>query len=193
MKRIICLGLLLLVGMAVGCVPEFVNPLPLSPNLKSDGALAGDWIGTEVNQGKTNEIRLFVLARSSGWMDFLYVTRNDAADPVNVLQLEGYVTDIEKNKFLSLRGVEEGKESATNKTWLIAGYTVSSKNLDISLFSQAKVKALVEDGTLKGINTDSDSVKVTSSSDELVAAITNKGLKAFVDEESIMRFSKSKK
>lgn len=195
--RIVCAMLAL---VTCGCVPEFENPLPPPADLKSDAKLIGNWV-CAMDTNETSQLSVF--ARPSGWMDFVYVTqyltRGDKR--ADVMAYEGYATQIGKNKFLSLRArvLDSDKSEGTNGTYVLAYYNAGRSRLDLSFFSQSKVKALMQSGELEGKivkGAYTADVTVTAASSNLLSLISAKGVDAFVDNDdgSIkFKFSRAKK
>ncbi|MEI6808956.1 MAG: hypothetical protein WCN95_09540 [bacterium] len=179
----------------MGCVPDFENPLPPPANLKSDDKMVGNWV---CDMSTNEKVQLSIFARQSGWMDFVYVHHDDHR-PAEVALLEGYVTAVGKNKFLNLRGRElnDQANSNTNRPWMLALYVAGLNSLEIRLFSDSKVKTLIESKELqgsvsKGENT--EQIKVTTPSTNLLSLITEKGPGAFIDNDSIThQFKRAKK
>lgn len=179
-----CVGFALLVAAVTGCVPGFENPLPLSPDARADAAITGSWKAKDWEEG--TEMYLVVLPRKTAWMDFVLVS-GKGDNSANVSRFEGYATRLGKDKFLSLREVDAEGNAPTNAIYVLAYYAVSRRDLTITMFSPPKVKALIEDGTLSGtIGEGFSDDKVSSASEAVAAAITNKGLKAFVDDKSVV-------
>jgi hypothetical protein len=196
------LSLLLLIFLA-SCYPQFKNPIPPPPEQKADHQILGTWVGT--NESGSKE-QLSIFQRSSGWIDVVYINDIDSReskDGINVVVFEGYSTFVNKQKFLCLRFREkdwEGRDrEAEDFYFLIVNYdTPSDDELIIKLLSLQKVKELIKEGKLKGEVVKrgrySDKVTVTSSSDELIEAISREGVGAFIeqDEDDILVFSRGK-
>ncbi|MHC4704534.1 MAG: hypothetical protein ACYTFQ_28635, partial [Planctomycetota bacterium] len=116
---------------------------------------------------------------------------------------EGYNTSVDKQKFLCLRlrkrDFSESDRQAEEFHFYIVNYeTQKNAKLIMKHFSIKKVKELIEKGKLKGDVVKGryvDKVTVTSSSDDLIEAISREGVGAFIeqDEDDILVFSRSKR
>ncbi|MHC4121113.1 MAG: hypothetical protein ACYSWO_26805 [Planctomycetota bacterium] len=196
------LSLLLLICLT-SCYPEFKNPIPPPPELRADSQILGTWITTTESDSKE---QLSIFQRSSGWIDVVYINDIDSKeskDGINVVVFEGYNTSVDKQKFLCLRlrkrDFSESDRQAEEFHFYIVNYeTQKNAKLIMKHFSIKKVKELIEKGKLKGDVVKGryvDKVTVTSSSDDLIEAISREGVGAFIeqDEDDILVFSRSKR
>ncbi|MHC4172832.1 MAG: hypothetical protein ACYST5_07820, partial [Planctomycetota bacterium] len=125
-----------------------------------------------------------------------------SADGINLLVLEGYSTFVNKQQFLCLRGRKKDynhsdKEVGESHFYIINYETPSRDELIIKHFSTQKAEELIKEGKLKGevVKEDMskgqpvDKVSVTSSSDELIEAISREGVGAFIwqDPNDVLR------
>jgi hypothetical protein len=185
------------------CYPEFKNPIPPPPELRADSQILGTWITTTESDSKE---QLSIFQRSSGWIDVVYINDIDSKeskDGINVVVFEGYNTSVDKQKFLCLRlrkrDFSESDRQAEEFHFYIVNYeTQKNAKLIMKHFSIKKVKELIEKGKLKGDVVKGryvDKVTVTSSSDDLIEAISREGVGAFIeqDEDDILVFSRSKR
>jgi len=213
-RRSLYLMFSLVLFVALGsCCPIFKNPIPPPPELKADQQILGTWVRTaKVGQYESeSKEQLCIFPRGSGWIDVVYIydiDREEPGDGINVLIFEGYSTSVNKQKFLCLRFRKKDFNwfqkaySRSDKEiggvpfaagWIIVNYETSSKgDLVIKCFSIPKVEELIENGKLKGevVKEDFfkvqpfDQVLVTSSSDELIEAISREGVGAFIWQDA---------
>ncbi|NOR67154.1 MAG: hypothetical protein GQ528_07345 [Woeseiaceae bacterium] len=195
--------LCLLLSISLGsCYPEFKNPIPPPPELKADRQILGTWVGAEYSGSKE---QLSIFERSSGWIDVVYINDIDSKESqkgINVIVFEGYSTSVNEQKFLCLRfrerDFDDSHEEVGKFLFYILNYeTPSNDELIIKHFSLQKVKELIKEGKLKGDVVKRrgryfDEITVTSSSDELIEAISKEGVEAFIeqDEDDILVFSR---
>lgn len=192
----------LLVGgllvLAAGCIPEFTNPLPPPDKLEPDRDLLGGWTQTE-KSGTENQVLFY--SRPTGWIDVLYLMDVNSGSKDSGLDwavYEGYSSALKGEKFLSLRAREKDYADRRDRpeafTYMLALYRVVSNDyLEITLFSEQKVRELVEAGALAGgvgTNRNADTVKVTASSDALKKAVEERPLGDFVDPSDVMKFER---
>jgi len=199
------LCLILIISLA-SCYPEFKNPIPPPPKQKADHQILGTWVRTTKS---TSKEQLSIFQRSSGWIDVVYIQHidsNESEDGINVAVLEGYTTFVNKQKFLCLRFRKKDHyyidmEGFGGFLFYIFNYETTSEKdeLIIKPFSLQKVKELIKEDKLNGEMVKRgkylDEVLVTSSSDELIEAISKEGVGAFIgqDEEDILVFKKQGK
>jgi len=194
------LSLLLLISLA-SCLPEFKHPIPPPPELKADQQILGTWVRT-TKKGSKEQLSIF--PRSSGWTDVVYISGIDSKesqDGINVAVFEGYSASVNKQRFLCFRlrekDVHEAEKEIGGFGYRIANYeTPGNGTLIVKLFSMEKAKELVKEGKLKGEIVKQgqyfDKVTITSSSEELVEAVSREGLGAFVEpgEDDVLVFSR---
>ena len=193
------LSLLLFISLA-SCYPEFKNPITPPLELKADPQILGTWVRMyKVDQSEYKE-QLSIFSRSNGWIDAVWIydiDKKESTDGVSLLVLEGYSVSVNKQRFLCLRvrkrdfnwtgqknpswTDEEAGGLRFTKNWIIANYeTPNNDELVIKPFSTQRVEELIEKGKLKAevVKEDFfklqffDQVLVTSSSDELIEAIS---------------------
>lgn len=171
--------------VSTSCIPEFENPLPHSKDTKPDRAILGTW---ETLPGKEH-FQVSFFAKKSGEMYIVWIDLEDIeGGPPGIAILVGLTTSINNDKFLTLRFIKKvGQDSVDERQktmFMIAHYNISGKGiLSINMFSQGAIKRMIEEGKLKGRIEKGeyvDKVLVTSSSDELVAAIQKYGVEAFI-------------
>jgi len=197
--------LLLFISLA-SCYPEFKNPIPPPPELKADHKILGTWARTYKADQHEYKEQVSIFQRRSGWIDAVWIydiDREEPADGINVLILEGYSTSVNKENFLCLRFREKDWKGRDKKVagesfiayWIIVNYETSSNgDLVIKCFSIPKVEELIEKGKLKGEvvkgklfkeqGLSLDKVTVTSSSDELVEVISKEGAGGFIWQDA---------
>jgi hypothetical protein len=177
-----------------GCFPTFENALPVPQGLRVDEEILGAWICPE-KPGK-GEV-LLVFPRSNGWVNIYYFEYDAGSQRGGSFSLacEGYTVDVKKERFLCYRYLKEPSwdgqgEKPKREPFRIARYAINAKgNLEVDLFSRNAVKELVEKGTLKGTVTvrqrkfdnPEPEVHVTSSSEELLKALTELGPSRFIN------------
>ena len=189
------------------CYPGFQHPIPAPDKLKPDSKILGVWFRTVAVGGE----QLSIFPRENGWVDIVYVYGINSKfykDGINLLAFEGYSTSVKEHKFLCLRPRKKdllamGREvdKFDEFGFYILNYDLSKKgNLIMKHFSIEKVENLINSGELSGrvSKTDlaegrlTDEVVVTASSEDLVTVISDKGIKAFVEEtgQGMMIFSR---
>jgi hypothetical protein len=187
------LALLALSLLSTSCVPAFKNPLPAPKEMKPDAALLGSWESVPKKGEGKSQVSFF--GRKSGWIDIVFindVNGTSSTDGVNISIYEAYTATIGKNTFLCLRGRKKDypeQKDDLESGYLIAHYLVSKKgDLSVNLFDKDAIKKMIANGVLKGEHT--HKVTVEASSDELVSAITEKGLEAFISADEVLTFKR---
>lgn len=181
--------------VSTSCIPEFENPLPHPKETTPDRAILGTW---ETLPGK-EPFQVSFFANKSGGMYIVWIDlEKDLVSPPGIAILEGLTTSINNDKFLTLRFIKKVSQDSVDdqqKTmFMIAHYNISGEGiLSINMFSQGAIKRMIEEGKLKGRIEKGkyvDKVLVTSSSDELVAAILKYGVEAFIFEGEVLKFQR---
>ena len=171
--------------VSTSCFPEFENPLPRSKDMPPDRAILGTW---ETLPGKQH-FQVSFFAKESGEMYIVWIDLEDVEVlPPGIAIARGYTTSINKDNLLCLRIIKKVNQDAVDEQekpmFMIVNYNISNKGiLSINMFSQIAIKRMIEEGKLKGQIKKGeffDKVLVTSSSDELVAAILKDGLESFI-------------
>ena len=204
-KLIFLLSLSFSTVIITSCYPEFMHPIPPPKQLNPDSKILGLWFRTTENDKQ----QLSIFPRKNGWVDIVYVydiNSKTSEDGINILVFEGYTTFVEEKKFLCFRPRSKDYNKLYNKvrekfSFIIVNYYVSDEgNLIVKHLSTDKIINLVNNGQLKGQvykknpneGRFNDSVKVESSSDDLLKVICKKGTCAFLDEseQDTMLFSR---
>ena len=180
--------------VSTSCFPEFENPLPRSKDMTPDRAILGTW---ETMPGKEH-FQVSFFEKSSGEMYIVWLNLEIEHTPPGVAVFQAYSTSVNKNKFLCLRIIKRINQDSIDKQekpmFLIARYEISSKGiLSVNMSSQSAIKRMIEKNELKGRIENRkyiDKVIVTSSSDELVAAILKNGIGSIISEDDIMKFQR---
>jgi hypothetical protein len=187
---------LLVCLLLASCLPGFKNPIPPPLELKADPQILGTWVSA-TSEGSKQQLSIF--ERSSGWIDVVFIYQIDSrlsTDGISVLILEGYSTSIDEQQFLCLRGrakdhTHDGKETVEQGFWIFSYETPKKDGLIVMPFVIPRIEELIKKGKLKGQITPADllhgrpfdTVVVTSSSAELVEALTKEGIGAFIEQD----------
>ena len=179
--------------LVVSCVAEFRHPLPPPDPFRPDPQLLGSWAPAEATEG---ELILFQ-ARASGWMDVVYLSNIGDVEGLDVEAYEAYSTSVGKDSFLCLRPrptrrveMKTGDEAGD---YLLAHYRIRGKRMSLWLFSQPKIEALVQAGTLAGTVHDDGAVTVDTAADQLAALVAELGVDAFIDRDDIAELVRVKR
>lgn len=176
--------------LLVGCYVEFENPLPPAADLKADRELVGSWT---VNR-PDGEAYLHVYARSNGWIDLFFITR-ESEDRMDVVQREGYTARVGDTRVLCVSPGPQKGEGREKEGWMLFPYEIGPDgSLRIWDLEVPAFEKLVESRQLTGEVTGSKrtrGVKVRSSSDELQAFFSKHGIKPFAGEDPWMVFGKT--
>ena len=172
---------------SASCIPEFKNPLPVPKEMKSDRKILGTW--ESVPEENKSQVSFF--SKKEGGMYIVFINDTDGDEPPDVSVMQGYTTNLNKNKFLCLWFIKKAHQNAEDEKeepmCRIAHYHISSEGiLSINMFSQYSIKRMIEKGKLKGeieVRSYSDKVTVTSSSEELAAAIIKEGVESFISDD----------
>ena len=173
--------------VSTSCIPEFENPLPRPRDMKPDRTILGTWETLHVPGEEHFQVSFF--ANKSGEMYIVWIElEKDLVTPPGIAILGGYTTSINKDKFLCFWFIKKVNQDVADEQkkpmFMIANYNISNKGiLSINMFSQIAIKRMIEEGELKGQIKKGeyfDKVLVTSSSEELVAAILKDGLESFI-------------
>jgi len=173
--------------VSTSCIPEFENPLPHPKDMKPDRAILGTW--ETFHEGGESFQMTFLPLKSGGmyivWINF----EKDSSAPPDISIFWGYTTSINKDKFLCLRFIKKVSQDSVDDErkkpmFLIADYNISNKGiLSVNMFLQSEISRMIEEGKLKGRiekGKYGNDVLVTSSSEELVAAIQKYGVESFI-------------
>jgi len=187
---------------SASCIPEFKNPLPVPKGVKPDQKILGTWESGSPDD-KT-QVRFFPSGKS-GSMYIVHISTEGPEYPPDISIWRGYTTILNKDKFLCLRFIKkvypDSEDDQEEPFFNIAHYRISDEDtLLIYMFSQYSIKRLIEKGKLKGEIEErsySDKVTVTSSSEELAAAIIKEGVESFISDDEGdyvgMKFKRLKK
>ena len=199
--------LLFLTVIVTSCYPLFKHPLTTPEKLKPDKNILGVWFRKVAVGGE----QLSVFPRKDGWVEIVYVygiNSNFYKDGINLLIFEGYDTSVKGHKFLCFRPRTKDLLAMGRKVdqidhvgFYIVNYDLPEKGkLIVKHFSMEKVENLINSGELSGrvSKTDlaegrlTDGILVTASSEDLVKAISEKGIKNFIEEtgQTVMVFSR---
>jgi hypothetical protein len=190
---------------SASCIPEFKNPLPVPKGVKPDQEILGTWESWESDPNSKDEsFQITFFPAKSGGMYIVWTNIEGPEYDPDISILQGYTTVLNKDKFLCIRPIKkinrDSEDEQGGQSFVIANYRISDDTLLIYVFSQYSIKRLIEKGKLKGEIKErsfSDEVTVTSSSEELAAAIIKEGVENFiVDDEGDyvgMKFKKLKK
>jgi len=193
---------LILAGMvmiySISCLPTFSNPLPIPQDIKPDSMILGTWISTDKSKDGS-QVSFF--ARKSGWIDIVYIydiNSTSSIDGINFMTFEGYTVNVNKDKYLCFRlrekDIKHGNQAVSKFTYFLTNYHISNNNIiTINLFSQNSIKMLIENQKLKGEikkGKFTEQVIVTASSEELISAIAQEGLEAFISIDETLKFRK---
>ena len=180
---------------SASCIPEFKNPLPVPKGVKPDQKILGTWESENVQLADENFQVSFFPAKSGG-MYIVYISFADPAyEPHNVVTWWGYTTILNKDKFVCFRPIkkvnQDSEDDQEEPLFYIANYRISNEDtLLINLFSQDAVERMIEKGKLKG---EIEGRSVTSSSEELAAAIIKEGVESFISEDLAGKLQRLKK
>jgi len=184
---------------AAGCLPDFKNPLPAPKDLKVDTDIVGAWSRTKL-MGESEV--LLVLPRRNGWVSVYYFDCDADSDhnPTLSCEFEGYTVRVKGERFFCFRVPPQSSwngrgEKPKPPPFRIARYQITDKGrLRVDLFAIGPVDKLIKKGSLAGKTSVTvtrskmgdrrrTSVLVTSSSQDLLAAVTKHGFAAFVDQD----------
>ncbi len=186
---------------SASCIPEFKNPLPVPKGVKPDQKILGTWESENVQLADENFQVSFFPAKSGG-MYIVYISIGSPEyEPRNVSVWWGYTTRFNKDKFLCFRVIkrvnQDPEDEQEEPMFLIAHYRIPNEDiLLINMLSQDAIKRMIEKGKLKGEiekGTYIDKVTVTSSSEELAAAIIKEGVESFISEDEGGKLQRLKK
>ena len=186
---------------SASCLPEFKNPLPVPKGVKPDQAILGTWENDSVHLADEKFQVSFFPAKSGG-MYIVYISFADPAyEPHNVVTWWGYTTILNKDKFVCFRPIkkvnQDSEDDQEEPLFYIAHYRIPNEDtLLINMFSLDAVERMIEKGKLKGEIEErrySDKVTVTSSSEELAAAIIKEGVESFISEVDSGKLQRLKK
>ncbi len=187
---------------SASCIPEFKNPLSVPKGVKPDQKILGTWAqpSDEISQVS------FFPPGKSGSMYIVHISTEGPEYPPDISIWRGYTTILNKDKFLCLRFIKNVYPDSEDDQeepffYIIAHYRITNEDtLLIYMFSQYSIRRLIEKGKLKGEIEErsySDKVTVTSSSDELAAAIIKEGVESFISDDEGdyvgMKFKRLKK
>jgi len=149
-----------------------------------DRTILGTW-ETFPERGESFQISFLPLKSGGMYIVWINFEENSSAPP-DISIFGGYTTSINKDKLLCLRFIKEVSQDSVDDEhkrkpmFLIAHYNISNKGiLSINMFLKSEIRRMIEEGKLKG-RIENDKVLVTSSSEELVAAIQKYGVEAFI-------------
>ena len=180
---------------STSCIPEFKNPLPVPKGVKPDQKILGTWESENVQLADENFQVSFFPAKSGG-MYIVYISFADPAyEPHNVVTWWGYTTILNKDKFVCFRPIkkvnQDSEDDQEEPLFYIANYRIPNEDtLLVNLFSQDAVERMIEKGKLKG---EIEGRSVTSSSEELAAAIIKEGVESFISEDLAGKLQRLKK
>ena len=180
---------------STSCIPEFKNPLPVPKGVKPDQKILGTWKSENVQLADENFQVSFFPAKSGG-MYIVYISFADPAyEPRNVVTWWGYTTILNKDKFVCFRPIkkvnQDSEDDQEEPLFYIANYRIPNEDtLLVNLFSQDAVERMIEKGKLKG---EIEGRSVTSSSEELAAAIIKEGVESFISEDLAGKLQRLKK
>ena len=187
---------------SASCIPEFKNPLPVPKGVKPDQAILGTW----ENEATDEKFQVSFIPATLGRMYIVWINieNPDEYEP-DVSIWWGYTTILNKDKFLCFRFImkvhQDAEDEQEEPMYLIAHYRISNEGmLLIYMFSQDAIKSMIEKGKLKGEIKKGkyrDKVTVTSSSEELAAAVIKEGVESFISDDEGeyegMKFQRLKK
>lgn len=182
---------------SASCIPEFKNPLPVPKGVKPDQAILGTWEA----EGIGEKFQASFFPKESGEMYIVWINIEGPEYEPDVSIWWGYTTILNKDKFLCLRVIKKVNQDSGDEQeepmFTIAHYRIHNEDiLLIYMFSQDAIERMIEKGKLKGEikkGTYIDKVTVTSSSEELAAAIIKEGVEFFFSEGESMEFQRLKK
>lgn len=183
---------------SASCIPEFKNPLPVPKGVKPDQTILGTW----ENESRGEKFQVSFFPKESGEMYLVWINiEGPEYGPPDVSIWWGYTTILNKDKFLCLRVIKKVNQDSGDEQeepmFTIAYYRIPNEDtLLIYMFSQDAVEHMIEKGKLKGEIKKGkyiDKVTVTSSSEELAAAIIKEGVEFFFSEGEAMGFQRLKK
>jgi len=183
---------------SASCIPEFKNPLPVPKGVKPDQTILGTWEA----EGGGEKFQASFFPKESGEMYIVWINiEGPEYGPPDVSILWGYTTILNKDKFLCFRPIKKVNQESEVKQeepmFTIAYYRITNEDtLLIYMFSQYSIRHMIEKGKLKGEIEErsySDKVTVTSSSEELAAAIIKEGVEFFFSKGESMEFKRLKK
>jgi hypothetical protein len=186
---------------SASCIPEFKNPLPVPKGVKPDQKILGTWETEGI--GEKFQVSFFPPAKT-GHKYIVWINIEGPEYEPDISIWGGYTTILNKDKFLCFRLIRKDSQdlgSALEPVFFIAHYRISDEDtLLIYIFSPDAIKRMIEKGKLKGEIEErsySDKVTVTSSSEELAAAIIKEGVENFISndegEYEGMKFKRLKK
>jgi len=168
---------------STSCFPEFENPLPRPKDMTPDRTILGTW-ETFPERGESFQISFLPLKSGGMYIVWINFEENSNERP-DISIFGGITTSINKDKLLCLRFIKEVSQDSVDDEqkkpmFWIAHYNISNKGiLSINMFLKSEIRRMIEEGKLKG-RIENDKVLVTSSSEELVAAIQKYGVGAFI-------------
>jgi len=183
---------------SASCIPEFKNPLPVPKGVKPDQTILGTWEA----EGIGEKFQASFFPKEPGEMYLVWINiEGPEYGPPDVSIWWGYTTILNKDKFLCLRIIKKVNQDSGDEQeepmFVIAYYRIPNEDiLLIYMFSQDAIERMIEKGKLKGEikkGTYIDKVTVTSSSEELAAAIIKEGVEFFFSEGESMEFQRLKK
>jgi len=127
MKKTIPVLLLLIVG----CTVESKHPLSNPKESKADKDLAGLWQFQFEEKVNEELAYLHIIPRNDGHYDFVYVEHKSDAKLPHVNLYQAFVTEIGKNKYMSVRAV--GEKGVLAENYSLVNYKLSKNTLSIGL------------------------------------------------------------
>lgn len=182
---------------SASCIPEFKNPLPVPKGVKPDQAILGTW----ENEATDEKFQVSFFPAKSGGMYIVHISREGPEWPLDIYIYWGYTTLLNKDKFLCFRGIkkvnQDSGDEQEEQMFGIAHYRILNEDtLLIYMFSQDAIKRMIDEDKLKGeieVGSYSEKVTVTSSSEELAAAIIKEGVESLISEDEGGKLQRLKK
>ncbi|MDL1957205.1 MAG: hypothetical protein LWW95_09220 [Candidatus Desulfofervidus auxilii] len=177
--KLLCL--LFLVVTILSCIVISQKPLGEKQSSIIDPNLLGIWYNVK------EEGYLAILKRDDGYLKFILFDNSDEPP----LELQGYISQIDKERFLNLQLIETVNDKREPKKYYIfAHYYINQNNeLAISLFNYDFFKKAIKAGLIKGeIKKKSImDLKLTDSTKNLINFIKNHKKEEYLDKAIILK------